>query len=58
MKITLDIPDGAICAFLNGVQITYSGMEMFSYQLGGDDLEDGKTTKLPRDKGGERSEDS
>jgi hypothetical protein len=53
MKITLDIPDGAICAFLNGVQITYNGMEMFSYQLGGDDLEDGKTTKLPRDKGGE-----
>ena len=50
MKIILDIPDGAICAFLNGVQITNHGMELFSYQLGNDDLEDGKTTKLPRDR--------
>jgi hypothetical protein len=48
MKITLEINDGAICAFLNGVQITATGMEMFSYQLGGDDLKDGNTIKLPR----------
>lgn len=48
MKIILDIPNGAICAFLNGVQTTSTGLEMFSYQLGGDDLKDGKTTKLPR----------
>lgn len=49
MKITLDIPDSVICAFLNGVRIGDTGMEMFSFQLGGDDLEDGKTTKLPRE---------
>ena len=48
MKITLDIPDGVICAFLNGVQMGCTGMEMFSYQLDGDDLVDGKETKLPR----------
>ena len=49
MKIILNIPDGAICAFLNGVQIRNTGLEMFSYQLGGDDLIDGKETKLPRE---------
>lgn len=50
MKITLDIPDGVMCAFLNGVRVTETGMEMFSFQLGGDDLKDGKETKLPRGK--------
>ena len=50
MKIILDIPDGVMCAFLNGVQATNRGMEMFSYQLDGDELVDGKTTKLPREK--------
>ena len=50
MKIILDIPDGAICAFLNGVRYTNTRMEMFSYQLGSDDLVDGKETKLPREK--------
>ncbi len=50
MKIILDIPDGAICAFLNGVQIGRDGLELFSYQLGGDDLVDGKETKLPRER--------
>ena len=49
MRIILNIPDGAICAFLNGVQIGNTGLEMFSYQLGGDDLVDGKETKLPRE---------
>lgn len=48
MKITLDIPDGLICAFLDGVKVTSRGMELVTYQLGGDDLKDGKTTKLPR----------
>ena len=56
MKITLDIPDGVICAFLNGVKVTNHGMGLVSYQLGSDDLEDGKTTKLPREKGGEADE--
>ena len=49
MKIILDIPDGAIGAFLNGVQLGKTGLEMFSYQLGSDDLVDGKETKLPRE---------
>ena len=49
MKITLDIPDGVICAFLSGVQVGSTGLEMFSYQLGSDDLIDGKTIKLPRE---------
>ena len=49
MKITLEIPDGVICAFLNGVQVGATGLEMFSYQLDRDDLVDGKETKLPRE---------
>ncbi len=53
MKITLEINDSIICAFLNGVQLTTTGMAMFSYQLDGDDLMDGNTIKLPREKGGE-----
>ena len=32
---------------------TASGMQMVSFQLGSDDMKDGKTTKLPREKGGE-----
>ena len=49
MKITLDIPDGVICAFLNGVRANENGrLEMFSFQLESDDLVDGKETKLPR----------
>ena len=33
MKVTLDIPDGIVCGFFNGVEI----------------LTDRKTTKLPRE---------
>ena len=55
MKITLDIPDGVILAFLNGVEYTNTGMQMFSYQFGSDDLKDGNTVKLPREK---RAEDA
>lgn len=50
MKVTLDIPDGIVCGFFNGVEITSEGMSLVSYQLGSDDLTDGKTTKLPREK--------
>lgn len=50
MKITLDIPDGIICAFFNGVEYTRTGMQMFSYQIDGDDLKDGNTVKLPRER--------
>lgn len=48
MKITLDIPDTCICGFLNVVEFKESGMQMDSFQLGSEDLVDGKTTKLPR----------
>ena len=50
MKITLDIPDGVICGFINGVQYTDTGLEMFSWQIDSDDLKDGNTIKLPREK--------
>ena len=42
MRITLDIPDGIICGFLNGVEYTNVGMQLVSYQLSSDDLTDGK----------------
>lgn len=48
MKITLDIPDGVILAFLNGVEYTSTVMQMFSYQLGSDDFVDGNIVKLPK----------
>lgn len=57
MKVTLDIPDGVMLAFLNGVEYTNTGMQMFSYQLGSDDLADGNTVKLPRERRGENATD-
>lgn len=30
MKITLDIPDGIIAGFFNGVEVTAHGMQMIS----------------------------
>jgi hypothetical protein len=51
MKIILDIPDGVICAFLTGVQVVEDGrMNMFCFQLDGEDLKDGMETKLPRER--------
>lgn len=50
MRITLDIPDGIICGFFNGVEHTESGLQLVSYQLGSDDFTDGKTIKLPRER--------
>lgn len=49
MKITLDIPDGIICCFFNGVQRTFGGLQMVSYALDSDDVRDGNTIKLPRE---------
>lgn len=50
MKITLDIPDNMVlCAFLNGVRIGDTGMEMFSFQIAGEEFKDGNTFKLPRE---------
>ena len=49
MKITLDIPDGFICCFFNGVRRTFDGLQMESYSLCSDDMRDGNTIKLPRE---------
>ncbi len=49
MKITLEIPDGTLCAFFDSVVNTDTGLMMFSHQLGGNDLKDGNTIKLPRE---------
>ena len=43
MKVTLDIPDGIVCGFFNGVEITSEGMSLVSYQLGSDALTDHET---------------
>ena len=48
MRITLDIPDGIICGFFNGVEHTNTGLQLVSYQLSSDDFADGNTVKLPR----------
>lgn len=47
MKITLDIPDGIIAGFFNGVEVTAHGMQLVSYQLSTDDLKDGKAVRCP-----------
>lgn len=54
MRITLDIPDGIICGFFNGVERTNEGLQLVSYQLSSDDFTDGNTIKLSR----ERKEDA
>ena len=50
MKITLDIPGVIIAGFFNGVEVTAHGLHLVSYQLGTDDLKDGNTVKLSREK--------
>ena len=50
MRITLDIPDGIICGFLNCVEHTKAGLQIVSYQLSSDDFTDGNTVKLPRER--------
>lgn len=49
MKITLDIPDGMVCGYLNGVIAMLGGMSMVSYPLYSDDLHDGAEIKLPQE---------
>lgn len=49
MKVTLDIPDGTVCAFLNSLQWTGNGVKMMSSQIDSEDLVDGNTVKLPRE---------
>lgn len=45
MKITLDIPDGMICAVFNGVQRIEGGLQLVSFQFSTDDLQDGNILK-------------
>lgn len=55
MKITLDIPDTTICAFVNYVLVnkdTY-GMTMEVKGLSSDDLVDGNEIKVEQHKGGD-----
>ena len=52
MRITLDIPDGIICGFLNCVEHTNEGLQLASYQLSSYDFTDGNTVKLPRERKG------
>lgn len=55
MKITLDIPDTTICAFVNYVLVnedTY-GMTMEVEGLNSDDLVDGNEIKVEPNKGGD-----
>ena len=49
MKITLEINDDTLCAFFDSIVNTDTGLMMFSHQLGGNDLKDGNTIKLPRE---------
>ena len=51
MKITLDIPDGIVAGFFNGVEAAGYIMKLVSYQLDSDDLKDGNCVKLPREEG-------
>lgn len=51
MKITLDIPDGIVAGFFNGVNAAGYIMKLVSYQLDSDDLKDGNCVKLPREEG-------
>ena len=54
MKITLEIPDDVICGIFNVVR-SDGCMWLVSYQLGMDDLFDGNTVKLPRERDGDQS---
>ena len=49
MKITLDIPDGMVYGFLNGVVEIRVRLTMVTYALNSHDLHDGAEIKLPRE---------
>ena len=59
MKITLELPDGIVAAFLNGVvwDATGYGATLVSYALDSDDLKDGRFVKLPRSGGADHAAD-
>ena len=49
MRITLDIPDGIICGFFNGVEYTSTGLQLVSYQLSSNYFTGGNAVKLSRE---------
>lgn len=47
MKITLDIPDGTLCAFFNFVYTTYyGGLNMQGHSIDSNELYDGAEIKI------------
>ena len=57
MKITLEIPDTMICAFLTGVLANdYNDFFLASYPLCSADLKDGNKITLPRTETGDSDE--
>jgi hypothetical protein len=42
MKITIELPDTTVCAFVNYVYYTETGMSMGAKSIGTDDLEKAK----------------
>lgn len=42
MKITIELPERAVCAFLNYIYRTDTGMSMGVKQIGTDDIKRGK----------------
>lgn len=46
MKITLDVPDGTMCAFLNYVFQRGFGLCLGTKSLGSEDLHDGAVIKV------------
>ena len=46
MKITLEIPDGTICAFFDFIRATNTGLVMQGHSIKSDDLYDGAEIKI------------
>ena len=46
MKITLDIPDGTICAFIDFIRTTNTGLVMQGHSISSDELYDGAVIKI------------
>lgn len=46
MKITLEIPDGTICAFFDFIRASYGGLVMQGHSIKSDELYDGAEIKV------------
>ena len=49
MRLILDIPNGIICGFFNGVEYTNTGLQLVSYQLSSNYFTGGNAIKLSRE---------